>query len=86
MLDGHAMRLLAAILLSGCMAGAQPDQGDDDMGSDGSNGSNSAACALPATNPDAGSLSATAAQRCNVSGSMGAQHWYRLAATLPAAR
>ena len=32
---------------------------------------------------DAGDLTATYAQRCNVSGSMGTQNWYRLVATLP---
>ncbi len=32
---------------------------------------------------DAGELAALQAQRCNVSGSMGSKHWYRLAATLP---
>lgn len=32
---------------------------------------------------DAGDLSATYAQRCNVPGSMGTQNWYRLVATLP---
>jgi hypothetical protein len=32
---------------------------------------------------DAGQLSAVAAQRCNVPGSMGAKNWYRISATLP---
>jgi hypothetical protein len=32
---------------------------------------------------DAGDLTALAAQRCNVSGSMGAKNWYRLSAMLP---
>src|ERR1700710_1601817 len=79
---------VAAALLSlvGCVAGAPPDPGGGSNGSNsGSNGgSNEAACALPAMNPDTGSLTATAAQRCNVSGSQGAAHWYRLAAALPA--
>jgi hypothetical protein len=30
------------------------------------------------TEPDAGSVTALAAQRCNVPGSMGSQHWWRL--------
>jgi len=80
---------VASILFVGCVAGAPPDTGTggsnsgSNSGSNGS-GSNQAACALPASNPDTGNLSATAAQRCNVSGSMGAAHWYRLAAALPA--
>lgn len=41
------------------------------------------ACPI-ATADDAGDLTAAAAQRCNVPGSMGAQHWYRLNADLPA--
>jgi hypothetical protein len=32
---------------------------------------------------DAGDLTALKAQRCNVSGTMGAKNWYRLSATLP---
>src|SRR3569833_3832692 len=83
---------VAAMLMSlvGCVAGAPPDQGGDgsntgrNSGSNAGSGANAAACALPASNPDTGNLSATAAQRCNVSGSMGAAHWYRLAAALPA--
>ena len=35
------------------------------------------------TSADAGELTALKAQRCNVSGSMGAKNWYRLSATLP---
>jgi hypothetical protein len=40
-------------------------------------------CPLPATTPDTGPLAATKAELCNVSGSMGKQHWYKLSATLP---
>ena len=36
-----------------------------------------------ADSADAGDLAALKAQRCNVSGSMGAKNWYRLSATLP---
>jgi hypothetical protein len=43
----------------------------------------SGVCSLPATTPDTGMLTATKAQRCNVPGTMGQSHWYRLAATLP---
>jgi len=83
---------VAAMLMSlvGCVAGAPPDQGGDgsntgsNSGSNAGSGSNAAACALPASSPDTGNLTAEAAQRCNVNGSMGAAHWYRLAAALPA--
>lgn len=40
-------------------------------------------CPLAMTAADTGALAATKAQLCNVSGSMGALHWYRLAATMP---
>jgi len=39
-------------------------------------------CALPMTEADAGSVTAVAAQECNVKGSMGAVHWWRLLGTL----
>ncbi|MBA3457304.1 MAG: hypothetical protein H0T42_29755, partial [Deltaproteobacteria bacterium] len=38
---------------------------------------------FPMVTADAGTLTALKAQRCNVSGSMGARKWYRLSATLP---
>jgi hypothetical protein len=40
------------------------------------------ACALPDTTADLGTLPALKAQRCNVSGSMGQQKWFRLSATM----
>lgn len=40
-------------------------------------------CPVDEAIPDAGTLTALAADRCNVSGSMGLRKWYRLAATLP---
>lgn len=40
-------------------------------------------CPMPAASTDAGALTASKAQMCNVSGSMGASHWYKLAAALP---
>ena len=47
-------------------------------------GSSDPELACPLMNSaDAGELSALKAQRCNVSGSMGAKNWYRLSATLP---
>ena len=42
-----------------------------------------AACSLPMSEGDAGSLTALAAERCNVPGSMGASNWWRLLGTLP---
>ena len=40
-------------------------------------------CPMPMTSADAGALSAIKSQLCNVPMSGGAQHWYRLFATLP---
>jgi hypothetical protein len=42
-----------------------------------------ATCALPDNTPDTGALTATTTQKCNVPGSMGQKHWYRMAAALP---
>jgi hypothetical protein len=42
-----------------------------------------ATCSLPSNTPDTGALAATTSQRCNVAGSMGQKHWYRMAAQLP---
>jgi hypothetical protein len=42
-----------------------------------------ATCPLPANTSDTGALSATTTQKCNVAGSMGQKHWYRMAAALP---
>lgn len=74
MLAANAMRhfLLVTCALAGCV-GSSP--GDDDMMPD--------VCPMPMTTSDAGALAATKAQMCNVTGSMGAAHWYRLAAPLP---
>jgi hypothetical protein len=52
-------------------------------GSDSGSGTTQAACPLPASTADTGALTATKSQMCNVPGTQGAQHWYRLAATLP---
>lgn len=40
-------------------------------------------CPIAMTNADMGPLTATKAQMCNVSGSMGTAHWYKLAAAMP---
>ena len=42
-----------------------------------------AQCILPMSEADGGSVTALAAERCNVPGSMGAMHWYRELATMP---
>src|SRR5258708_32704452 len=70
-----------SIVVAAC-AGQVPGGGDD-----GSNmpdaGTTNMTCPLPASTPDAGTVTALKAQECNVSGSMGAAHWYRLAVQLP---
>jgi len=38
---------------------------------------------MAATNADLGPLTAAKAEMCNISGSMGKAHWYKLAAALP---
>src|SRR5688572_9912553 len=40
-------------------------------------------CPVGEAIPDAGTLTASKADRCNVMGSMGTRKWYKLAATLP---
>ncbi|HEX3763806.1 MAG TPA: hypothetical protein VHW23_34155 [Kofleriaceae bacterium] len=50
-------------------------------GTDG--GGTQRVCPLPMTTADAGMLNAVKTQLCNYPGSMGAQHWYRVFATLP---
>ena len=63
--------------------------GDGSSGSGNSSGSGSGsgttqvACPLPASTPGTGALTATKTEMCNVPGTQGAQHWYRVAATLP---
>jgi hypothetical protein len=52
-------------------------------GSGSGSGTTQVACPLPASTPDTGALTATKTEMCNVPGTQGAQHWYRLAVTLP---
>src|SRR5258706_15417642 len=75
------MRLFIVIsfAMGACVGAAPSDPGG--MGPDG--GVTNRTCPLPAQMSDTGNLTATAAQHCNVSGSAGAQHWYRVASTLP---
>src|SRR5215470_5800807 len=68
-------KLVLAVCLSGCM-GTSPSDGS---GADAT----PRICPMPATMPDTGTLGALKAQLCNVSGSMGHAHWYRLSAVLP---
>jgi len=74
--------LLIALVSVGCV-GTSPGGGDDDMQlPDG--GIVQRTCPMPAsTAAPAGPLTAAKAEMCNVSGSMGALHWYKLAAALP---
>jgi hypothetical protein len=65
--------LLASCVAIGC-AGQAPDGGDDDE---------MPVCPIPLSIPDAGTLTAAKAELCDVAGTMGAAHWYRLSATLP---
>src|SRR4051812_10749448 len=60
----------------GCVGGAPPDPM-------GGGGDLPRTCPLPDQMADTGSLAATAAQHCNVSGTAGAMHWYRVASALP---
>lgn len=79
LLPVHGMQnlvLVATLGLAACGGGAAMT--GVDVGPDAT----AALCALPASEADAGSVTALAAQRCNVPGSMGAQHWYRLLGTL----
>jgi hypothetical protein len=75
----HLASLICAIPVSvGCSGTpAAPGEGTPDAGTV------VRACALPETTPATGTLTATKAQRCNVPGSMGRAHWYRLSAVLP---
>ncbi len=83
--------IAALLFLSACMVGLVPDPGGDPTNPDPTNPNPdpnpdptpSGTCPLPATEAMTATLTATEAQMCNVSGSAGAQHWYRLAATLP---
>jgi len=40
-------------------------------------------CPMPTMTSDIGALTASKAEMCNISGSMGKSHWYKLSATLP---
>jgi len=65
----HTMRLFLSLSLVLAACGGEPDLTE-------------LACPV-VSGADAGDLPALKAQKCNVSGSMGAKNWYRLAATLP---
>lgn len=68
--------LLVGAALGACGGGSADDLGNADAAT-------VVQCVLPTLQADAGSLAALEAQRCNVMGSMGAIHWYRLLGTLP---
>lgn len=71
-------RLLLVVCCVGC-AGPAPE--GDDTGTD--SGVATLMCPLPMASTDAGALPAWKAQMCNVPGSQGGSHWYRLSAALP---
>ncbi|HEX2692013.1 MAG TPA: hypothetical protein VHN14_35635 [Kofleriaceae bacterium] len=71
--------LLLSFVSAACAAssGCATNGGDDMKGMDPD------ACPMPMTQADTGPLAASKAQMCNVPGSMGKSHWYKLAAQLP---
>ena len=73
-----------AISMTACMGGTTDPggSGDDGMTTPDAPTGQQANCPLPGTMADLGALPALKAQRCNVSGSMGARKWYRLSATM----
>jgi hypothetical protein len=80
--------LLSLFLVSGCMVGSNGTGGGDDQ----SGGDDQPVvdappqqrvCSLPETTADAGNLTASKAQQCNVPGTQGTKKWYRVAAALP---
>src|SRR5215510_678999 len=74
--------LLIACVFAGC-AGPAPGGGDDDMQPDA--GIVGRTCPMAMTTADTGALTSLRAQMCNVPGSTGLAHWYRLSAALPGA-
>ena len=91
MLHVERMRgyVVLAMLAAGCV-GPAPSGGNQAVDAGTTSDSNhpgdgavAGACPLPGTTADTGTLTATAAQRCTVPGSMGQAHWFRLATTLP---
>ena len=86
---GMRTLLVGLLSMSAACTGGSPggggggdDQGTPDAAVGSPDGSMNATCPLPSSMPDMGALSALKAQRCNVNGTMGAQKWYRLSATL----
>lgn len=89
--------LLSLLLVTGCVSGVD-SSGDGDVGGDDTGGGdtgdgdpnpnpnpnpNPGVCPLPQATADAGDLTASKAQQCNVPGTQGTKKWYRVAATLP---
>ncbi len=82
LLQVTAMRTSAILLastLAACGGGNMSTTGDDVT----VDAPAVAQCILPMSEADGGSVTALAAERCNVPGSMGAMHWYRELATMP---
>ncbi len=89
----RALACIAALLATACPGSSLSGGGDDTPTVDAAMSSIDApsespdaavtGCPLADTIPDAGMIVAFKAQRCNVSGTMGTQKWYRLSAQLP---
>lgn len=88
--------VLSLLVTTGCVVGtndAGTGGGADDTTGGGSDDqqqqqnpdptTQGAVCSLPDATADAGDLTASKAQQCNVPGSAGTKKWYRVAATLP---
>jgi hypothetical protein len=87
--------LLSLLLITGCVVGNDASDGGGDGNGDGDgDGSTdggptpdgmpqSRVCSLPEATANAGDLTASRAQQCNVPGTQGARKWYRVSATLP---
>jgi hypothetical protein len=88
LLEAARMRnFLFALALVGCAGPAPKDTGGDDTpvidAPPQMIDATTSTCALPDDTAATGALTALKSQRCNVPGTMGAQKWYRLSASLP---
>lgn len=80
LLSSTAMRSYAFVMLAACGGGGSMVVGDDTN----VDAPPATECALPdPEGASSGTVTALGAQRCNVPGSMGSQHWYRLLGAMP---
>jgi hypothetical protein len=68
------MTVMRQFFLVACLAACAASPSED---------GSAQACPMPVAMAETGMLGALKAQMCNVTGSMGQSHWYRLSATLP---